>query len=178
MSVYDFEVKTQDGQSKSLRDYEGKILLIINTATRCGFTPQYKELQALYEKYKDQGLEILDFPSNQFMQQAPESDSEIGNFCQVNFGISFPQFAKVDVLGDNRDPLFKYLEDNTSFKGFGGLKGKVLNQISKQNAKKQGEGNIGWNFTKFLIGRNGEIVARFEPTEDIKKVEDKIKELI
>ncbi|MDY6065498.1 MAG: glutathione peroxidase [Finegoldia sp.] len=178
MSVYDFEVKTQGGESKSLKDYEGKILLIVNTATRCGFTPQYDELQALYEKYKDQGFEILDFPSNQFMEQAPESDSEIGSFCQINFGVTFPQFAKIDVLGDNKAPLFKYLEDNTAFKGFSGEEAEELDQLSKENAKKEGEGNIGWNFTKFLIGKDGEIAARFEPTDDIKEVEAKIKELI
>lgn len=178
MSVYDFEVKTQSGEMKSLSDYKGKVLLIVNTATRCGFTPQYKELQEIYDKYKDQGLEILDFPCNQFMDQAPESDSEIGNFCQIEFGVNFPQFAKVNVLGDNKEPLFEYLEDNTSFKGFSGLKGKVLEQVSKKNAKTYGDGNIRWNFTKFVIGKDGEIKDRFEPTEDIKLLEDRIKELI
>ena len=119
MKIYDFTVKAQDGSEISLADYRGKVLLVVNTATGCGFTPQYDELQDIYEAFKDKGFEILDFPCNQFGEQAPGDDEEIHSFCTGRFGITFPQFSKVDVNGENAIPLFKWLTGNTKFEGFG-----------------------------------------------------------
>ncbi len=180
MSIYDFKVKTQDGKEISLSDYKGKILLIVNTATGCGFTPQYDELQDLYEAYSDKGLEILDFPCNQFGEQAPGSDSQIHSFCTGRYGITFPQFSKVEVNGDNASELFKWLTSNTNFEGFGSSPMAVrLDKILKQmDENYQNSSSIKWNFTKFLIDRNGSLISRFEPTEEIKNIEEKIKELL
>ena len=180
MSIYDFKVKAQDGSEVSLADYQGKVLLIVNTATGCGFTPQYDELQDLYEAHQKDGFEILDFPCNQFADQAPGSDEEIHSFCTGRYGITFPQFSKIDVLGANADPLFKYLSENTTFEGFGM---SPMNMILKGVVKKmdkdyKNNGNVKWNFTKFLIGRNGEIVARFEPTASLKDVKAKVEEVL
>ena len=180
MGIYDFKVKAQDGGEVSLADYKGKVLLIVNTATGCGFTPQYDELQDLYEERQKDGLEILDFPCNQFANQAPGSDEEIHGFCTGRYGITFPQFSKIDFLGENADPLFRYLSENTSFEGFGPgpmtliLKGVV----KKMDRDYKNNGNIKWNFTKFLISRDGEIVARFEPTAAMKDVKAKVEELL
>ena len=180
MGVYDFKVKTQDGGEVSLADYRGKVLLIVNTATGCGFTPQYSELQDLYELHQKDGLEILDFPCNQFAGQAPGSDGEIHDFCTGRYGITFPQFSKIDVLGPSADPLFRYLSENTAFGGFGSgpmtliLKGVV----KKMDRDYKNNGNVKWNFTTFLIGRDGEIAARFEPTAAMKDVKAKVEELL
>lgn len=177
MSIYDFTVKAQDGTEVSLADYKGKILLIVNTATGCGFTPQYDELQDIYDEFQNQGLEILDFPCNQFGEQAPGDDEEIHSFCTGRYGITFPQFAKIDVNGENAIPLFKWLTENTKFEGFGkNPMSLMMNGIAKKMDKDyKNNGKIKWNFTKFLIDRNGNIVARFEPT-DMKKLKEKIKE--
>ena len=157
MSVYDFSVKDQKGNMVSLKEYEGKVLLIVNTATGCGFTPQYEGLEKLYEKYNDQGFIILDFPCNQFFHQAPGSDEEINQFCSLRYNTQFPRFKKIDVKGDNADPLFIYL----------------CSQNEKGKVKK-----VKWNFTKFLIDRNGNFVERFEPTAKPEKFEeDIVKEL-
>lgn len=171
MNIYDFTVKAQDGSDVALADYKGKVLLIVNTATGCGFTPQYDELQNLYDEFKDRGFEILDFPCNQFGEQAPGSDEEIHTFCTGRFGITFPQFAKVDVNGESAIPLFKWLTDNTTFNGFGmSPMGVMLSGVVKKTDKDyKKNGKVKWNFTKFLIDRNGEIVSRFEPT-DMKKL--------
>lgn len=179
MSIYDFSVKTRKGEDVSLSNYKGKVLLIVNTATGCGFTPQYDELQDLYDEFKDQGLEILDFPCNQFANQAPGDDEEIHSFCTGRYGITFPQFAKVDVNGDNAIPLFKWLTENTTFKGFGNSPmGMMLSiAVKKSDKEYKNNGNIKWNFTKFLIDRNGNIVERFEPT-DMKNLKSKIQENI
>lgn len=179
MSIYDFKVKTQDGNEVSLADYKGKVLLIVNTATACGFTPQYTELQEIYNEFKGEGLEILDFPCNQFGEQAPGSDEEIHTFCTGRFGITFPQFAKVDVNGENASPLFKYLAENTKFEGFGmSPMGVMLSGVVKKADKDyKNNGKIKWNFTKFLIDREGNIVTRFEPT-DMKKLKEKIRECL
>ncbi|MCH5282050.1 MAG: glutathione peroxidase [Treponema sp.] len=180
MGIYDFKVKTREGNEVALSDYKGKVLLIINTATGCGFTPQYDGLQELYELHQKDGLEILDFPCNQFAEQAPGNDEEIHTFCTVRFGTTFPQFSKIDVIGENAHPLFKYLSENTKFEGFGKnpmaliLKGVV----KKMDKDYKNNGNIKWNFTKFLIDRNGEIKARFEPTASIKDVQKKIEEIL
>ncbi len=134
MSIYDFTVKTLEGTEKALADYQGKVLLIVNTATGCGFTPQYAELQEIYDEYQKNGLEILDFPCNQFGNQAPGTDEEIHTFCTGRFGITFPQFAKIDVRGENAHPLFQYLARNTEFEGFGmNPMGLMMNGVAKKN---------------------------------------------
>ena len=180
MGIYDFKVKAQDGSEVALSDYEGKVLLIVNTATGCGFTPQYDELQNIYEEFKDRGLEILDFPCNQFGDQAPGSDEEIHTFCTGRFGITFPQFSKVDVRGEGAIPLYKWLEANSRFEGFdknpmGMMLGGVVKKMDKDY---KNNGSVKWNFTKFLIDKNGQIAARFEPMTSLKKVKDKIQEMI
>ncbi|MBR3646077.1 MAG: glutathione peroxidase [Lachnospiraceae bacterium] len=177
MNAFDFKVKAQDGSEVDLEQYKGKVLLIVNTATGCGFTPQYKELQEMYEELKEQGFEILDFPCNQFANQTPGSDEEVHDFCTGRYGITFPQFSKVDVNGENAIPLFKWLTENTKFEGFNGPMGIVLKQVVKKMDKDyKNNGNVKWNFTKFVIGADGEIVARFEPTADIKKVAEVVKQ--
>ena len=181
MNVYDFTVKTRSGEEVSLSDYKGKVLLIVNTATGCGFTPQYDELQDIYERYADKGFEILDFPCNQFGEQAPGTNEEIHSFCKGRFGITFPQFAKIDVNGENAIPLYKWLVENSKFEGFDKLNpmSMILSGVVKKQDKNYKENNlIKWNFTKFLIDKNGEIVARFEPTTNLKKLEEKIKEVL
>ena len=172
MDIYGFEVKAMNGTMVPLSDYKGKVMLVVNTATGCGFTPQYEDLQKIYDEFKDKGLEILDFPCNQFREQAPGSNEEIHTFCKGRFGITFPQFSKIDVIGENDDPLFKYLSENTKFEGFGkGLKVKLLAAAVKSVDKDyKDNSNVKWNFTKFLIGRDGSILARFEPTVGMEEV--------
>ena len=171
-TVYDFTVKDMQGNDVSLSEYQGKVLLIVNTATGCGFTPHYDPLEAMYKEFREKGFEILDFPCNQFANQAPGTEDEIHDFCTLKFGTEFPQFAKIDVNGDNADPLFAYLATQMPFKGFGkGLKNAALSKFADMNNKKYGEKTyIGWNFTKFLVDREGKVVARFEPTVDMKEV--------
>jgi glutathione peroxidase len=171
-TVYDFTVKDRQGVEHSLSEYKGKVLLIVNTATGCGFTPHYEPLEAMYREMKEQGLEILDFPCNQFANQAPGSDDEIHQFCTLKFGTDFPQFAKIDVNGETADPLFAFLATEKPFEGFGkGLKFAALNKFADLNNKQYGEkAYIKWNFTKFLVDREGKVVARFEPTVDMKDV--------
>ncbi len=181
MNIYDFKAISQDGKEVSLADYRGKALLIVNTATGCGFTPQYNDLQKLYEAYQAQGLEILDFPCNQFGKQAPGSDEEIHEFCTLRYQITFPQFSKIDVNGENAIPLFRWLTENTTFDGFGKLHpaGVVLGQmLKKQDPNYKESGSIKWNFTKFFISRKGDIIARFEPTVSMKKVKAAIEEAL
>ena len=172
MSVYDFKVTARDGSEQGLDQYKGKVLLIVNTATGCGFTPHYDPLEAMYKEYRDQGFEILDFPCNQFADQAPESDDEIHEFCQVKFGTEFPQFKKIDVNGENADPLFAFLATEKPFESFGkGLKNKAIEKFANANNAKYGDkAYIKWNFTKFLVDREGNVVARFEPTYDMGEV--------
>ena len=157
MSIYDFKVKAQDGSEVALSDYKGKVLLIVNTATGCGFTPQYEELQELYDAHHADGLEILDFPCNQFGGQAPGTEEEIVDFCQSRYGVTFRQFAKIEVNGENEAPLYTYLKAQKG--GFLGSK-------------------IKWNFTKFLVDRKGNVVERFASTVTPEKIEEKIKELL
>ena len=179
MSIYDYSFKTREGEEVSMAQYRGKVLLIVNTATGCGFTPQYDALQDLYDAHMKDGLEILDFPCNQFANQAPGSDEEIHDFCTGRFGITFPQFSKIDVNGENALPLFKYLTENTSFGGFSGPMGLILKPIvKKMDPDYKNNGNIKWNFTKFLVDREGNIVERFEPTEDMKKVTEKVEAIL
>ncbi len=179
MNIYDFTVKTRKGQDVDLAQYKGRPLLIVNTATGCGFTPQYKELQEIYEAFKDQGLEILDFPCNQFADQAPGTDEEIHTFCTGRFGITFPQFAKIEVNGENAIPLYQWLTSSTSFEGFNGPMGLVLSGVVKKMDKDyKNNGAIKWNFTKFLIDREGNIVCRMEPTLSMDKVREKVQAVL
>lgn len=157
MKLYDYVVKDEKGDDVQMSKYEGKVLLIVNTATGCGFTPQYEGLEKLYKKYKEQGLEILDFPCNQFGAQAPGTIEEIKDFCQLKYNTTFPLFAKIEVNGENTEPLFKYLKSQKS-----GMLGS----------------KIKWNFTKFLINKEGEVVERFAPTITPDKMENKIKEIL
>ena len=170
MSIYDFTVK--DRKQVSLQDYAGKVLLIVNTATGCGFTPHYEPLEAMYQEFREKGFEILDFPCNQFANQAPGTEEEIHQFCTLKYKTEFPQFAKIDVNGDNADPLFAYLAAEKPFVGFGkGLKSAAMNSVTKMNNMKFGEkAYIKWNFTKFLVNRQGEVIARFEPTVNMEDV--------
>ena len=179
MNVYDFKVKNRLGEEVDLADYKGKVLMIVNTATGCGFTPQYEGLENLYRKYKEQGFEILDFPCNQFGHQAPGSDDEIHEFCTSKYDTSFPRFAKIDVNGENADPLFRYLTANTKFEGFSGPMGMLMKGVIKKMDKDyKNNGNIKWNFTKFLINRDGEIAARFESTETPEKIDEEVAKLL
>ena len=157
MTVYDFKVKDRLLNEVSLSEYRGKVLLIVNTATGCGFTPQYKGLEELYRKYKDQGFEILDFPCNQFFNQAPGNDEEINSFCTLKYDTTFPRFHKIDVNGKNADPLYAYL--------------------TKQNKKGKTQ-KIKWNFTKFLISKNGEVIDRFSPMTKPEKIDKYIKKAL
>lgn len=156
-SIYDFHVKTTNGSEKPMKDYQGKVLLIVNTASKCGLTPQFEGLQALYSQYKDQGLEVLGFPCDQFNNQEFDSIEETTQFCQLNYGVTFPIFAKIDVNGENADPLFVYLKKQK--------KGLLSN-------------NIKWNFSKFLVDRNGQVIERYAPTTEPKKIESDILTLL
>ena len=166
-TVYDFTVPGKKKTEKKLADYKGKVLLIVNTASRCGFTPQYNDLEEIYEKFKDSGLEILDFPCNQFGQQAPESEEEYHAFCQANYKTKFPQFAKCEVNGEKELPLFKWLKAKKGFKGFDPkhkltpILNDMLGKADPDFAKKS---DIKWNFTKFLVDKKGQVVERFEST--------------
>lgn len=176
-TIYDFKVKDQQGEEVSLEKYKGKVLLIVNTATGCGFTPHYDPLEEMYKEFKDNGFEILDFPCNQFANQAPESNEEIKKFCELKFGTEFPQFDKIEVNGENAEPLFAFLATEKPFKGFGkGIKNFALSKFADKNNKIFGEkAYIKWNFTKFLIDREGRVIERFEPTTDMAKVREAIK---
>jgi len=180
MSIYDFSVTTPKGEEISLKDYEGKVLLIVNTATGCGFTPQYKDLEELYEADHEKGLEIIDVPCNQFAGQTPGTDEEIHEFCTLKYNTKFPQMKKSDVNGENQLPLFAYLKSQKGFEGFGhgpaalamGLMLKKIDKNYKSNP------DIKWNFTKFVVNRQGEVVARFEPTADMKTVKSCVESLL
>ena len=173
-SIYDIQVKDDAGKDVSMADYKGKVLLIVNTATRCGFTPQYKELQVLYDKYHSEGLEILDFPCNQFGEQAPGSIEEIHQFCTANFDIKFPQFDKINVNGPDESPLFAYLKAQQGFSGFDltDQTGKFMDQmLRKKDADYDKKPDIKWNFTKFLVTRDGCVVKRYEPMDKLAGIE-------
>jgi glutathione peroxidase-family protein len=176
-SIYDFKVINDVDQEVSLSEYKGKVLLIVNTATRCGFTPQYKELEALYEKYRSEGLEILDFPCNQFGQQAPGTIQEIHQFCSINFDIQFPQFDKIEVNGANEAPLYTWLKAQKGFSGFdvNDQRGKFMDEmLRKQDADYDKKSDIKWNFTKFLVSRDGRVLKRYEPTDKMSDIETDI----
>ena len=179
-TLYDFTVKDRLGNDVSLADYRDKVLLIVNTATGCGFTPHYEPLEAMYKELKEQGFEILDFPCNQFANQAPGDADEIHQFCTLKFGTEFPQFKKIDVNGENAEPLFAFLAAEKPFAGFGkGLKNAALSKFAEMNNKQFGDkAYIKWNFTKFLIDREGKVIARFEPTADMKDVRNAVTEVL
>ena len=181
MNFYDFEAKDVTGVMVNMKEYEGKVVIVVNTATECGFTPQYDDLQDMYEKYQEEGLEILDFPCNQFGNQAPGTDEEIVSFCDSRYGITFPHFSKIDVNGENALPLYDYLKKEKGFEGFNPehpLAAIVESQLERIDADYKNKPDIKWNFTKFLINRQGEVVARFEPTEEIQVIEEKVKALL
>lgn len=177
-SVYDFKVVNDEGKEVSLASYKGKVLLIVNTATKCGFTPQYKELEALYEQYRDQGFVVLDFPCNQFGQQAPGSIQDIKDFCTANFDVQFPQFDKIDVNGANAAPLYTFLKSQKGFCGFNTADkiGKFLDdRFKQQDPDYASNPDIKWNFTKFLISKDGCVLQRFEPTATAQDMEPAIR---
>jgi len=163
--IYDFTAESNSGEQVNFADYKGKVLLIVNTASKCGFTPQYEGLEALYQKYKDKGLVVIGFPCDQFGNQEPGSNEEIEEFCRVNYGVTFPLMAKSDVNGDNANAIFKWLYTEKPFVGFGeGETAKFMDQmLSRRDPEYAANPDIKWNFTKFLIDRKGHVVARFEP---------------
>ena len=158
MSIYDFAVNTLRGEEESLSKYKGKVLLVVNTASKCGFTPQYKGLQELHEKFKDRGFDVLGFPSNQFAGQEPGESDEIAEFCEINYGVTFPMFEKIDVKGDEAHPLFQYL--------------------SKEAPGVMGSKNVKWNFTKFLVDQEGRVLKRFAPKTTPEQIEAEISKLL
>jgi len=180
MNIYDYAVCTPKGEEVSLKNYEGKVMVIVNTATGCGFTPQYKDLEDMYEACHDRGLEIIDVPCNQFAGQTPGTDEEIHEFCTLKYNTQFPQMKKSEVNGENQLPLFAYLKSQKGFEGFGhgpaalamGLMLKKIDKNYKSNP------DIKWNFTKFVVNRQGEVVARFEPTADMKTVKSCVESLL
>lgn len=181
MNIYDFTVEKMNGDLVSLREYEGKVILIVNSATRCGFTPQYDDLENLYEKYVDKDFIILEFPSNQFDNQAPESNHEIALFCDAKFGIRFPQFAKILVNGEFANPLYKYLQNEQEFKGFDEehpLYSFLESKMEREHPNYKHEPDIKWNFTKFLVDRTGRVVNRFEPTADFDLIRNEIEKYL
>lgn len=180
MNFYDLTVEATDGTMVSMADYKGKVVLVVNTATGCGFTPHYEPIEKMYEQYHEQGFEVIDVPCNQFHGQTPGTDEEIHEFCTLNYNTQFPQMKKSDVNGENAIPLFTYLKSQKGFEGFGRgpaalAMSAMLKTIDKDYKKNS---DIKWNFTKFVIDRQGNVVARFEPTADMKKVEECVASLM
>ena len=171
-TIYDYTVPDTQGNDIPLSDYKGKVMIIVNTATGCGFTPHYKELEEMYRKYHDKGLEIIDIPCNQFAGQAPGTDEEIHEFCTLKYDTHFPQMKKSDVNGENALPLYAYLKSQAGFEGLGkGPKALAVAAIVKKTDKNYKDNpDIKWNFTKFIVDKEGNVVKRFEPTESMKKV--------
>lgn len=181
MSIYSYELESIKGEQISMEQYKGKVLIVVNTASKCGFTPQYTDLQKLYDQYKDQGLEILGFPSNQFGEQEPGANSDVQSFCQLNYGVSFTLFAKTDVRDETAHPLFKHLTEAAPFNGFevSDPSGKMLNAFLQEKLPHYLEGNsVKWNFTKFLIDREGNVVKRFESTDEPLDMKADIEQLL
>ena len=179
MSVYDYKVKTRSGEDFDLSAFKGKVMLIVNTATGCGFTPQYEGLEKLYGAYHEKGLEILDFPCNQFAGQAPGSDEEIHEFCTLKYKTSFDQFKKIEVNGENEDPLYTYLKSQKADEEVNGIKNKLaMKAIAKISSSTKKDGDIKWNFTKFLVDREGNVIGRFSPTTAPESIESEIAKLI
>ena len=180
MSVYDFEYTSIENQPVRMSDYKGKVLLIVNTASKCGFTPQYKGLEKLYQSYRERGFTIIGFPCNQFMEQEPGSNQEISEFCSVRYGVTFPLSKKVDVRDETAVPLYRYLTAQKGFEGFGrGIKAKTM-ELMLRTRYKDGfsDDQIKWNFTKFLVDRDGAVVSRYEPTVEPKDIAGDIEKLL
>lgn len=179
MSIYDIKIKNRDGKDVSINDFKGKVLVIVNTATGCGFTPQYEGLEKLYKKYHDKGLEILDFPCNQFGNQAPGTDDEIHNFCSLTYNTSFDQFTKIDVNGENESPLYTFLKNEIADDTIEGIKNKMaMKAVEKISKTAKDKKDIKWNFTKFLVDREGNVIGRFSPTYKPEDMEEMIKKVI
>ena len=180
MGIYEYSIKDGKGNDVPLSDYKGKVILIVNSATTCGFTPQYNELQEMYSRYNSQGFEIIDIPCNQFGGQAPGTDEEIAGFCSLKFGTTFPQMQKSDVNGENELPLYGFLKSQKGFEGLGkGAKAIALTAFLKTKYPNfKTSPDIKWNFTKFLIDREGNVIERFEPTVDMKVIEEEIQKLL
>lgn len=178
-SFYDYSLFDAKGQEVQMSDYKDKVVIVVNTATGCGFAPHYEPLEKMYEDYHDRGLEIIDVPCNQFANQAPGTDEEIHEFCTLKYNTQFPQMKKSEVNGENELPLYKFLKSQKGFDGFGkGIAAKGLSMATKKFNKDLKQDDIQWNFTKFVINRNGEVVARFEPTRDMKELEEFIVSLL
>jgi glutathione peroxidase len=180
MSFYDLSVTAADGTEVSMKNYAGKVVLVVNTATGCGFTPHYKDIEAMYEKFHDRGFEVIDVPCNQFAGQTPGTDDEIHEFCTLKYHTQFPQMKKSDVNGETAIPLFKYLKSQKGFEGFGkGPKALAMSALlSKMDKDYKNNSEIKWNFTKFVIDREGNVVARFEPTAKMDKVAEFVESLL
>lgn len=181
MSVHQFEVENIKGEKVSLEQYKDKVLLIVNTASKCKFTPQFDDLQKIYSEYEEKGLEILGFPCNQFGEQELGTSEEATSFCQINYGVKFPIFAKIEVNGDNAHPLFQYLKKQAPFKGFdeNNVQAKLLKMmIADKNPEWLVGDEIKWNFTKFLVDKNGNVLRRYEPTVEMEQVEKDIQQLL
>ena len=179
MSIYDLKVKNRNNEEVSLVDFKGKVLIIVNTATGCGFTPQYEGLEKLYEEYHGKGLEILDFPCNQFGNQAPGTDDEIHNFCTLKYNTSFTQFTKIEVNGENESPLYTFLKNSIADDIIDGMKNKMaMKAIEKISKTCKNKNDIKWNFTKFLVDKKGNVVGRYSPTYKPEDMEEIIKKLL
>ena len=180
MDIYDFSVFEPNGKEVKLSDFKGKVMIIVNTATGCGFTPHYKALERIYEQYHDKGLEIIDIPCNQFAGQTPGTDEEIHEFCTLKYNTQFPQMKKSDVNGENALPVYDYLKSQKGFEGFGkGVKAAAMSALLKKMDKDyKNDPDIKWNFTKFVVDRKGSVVARFEPTVSMDKLEKYIAEIM
>ena len=177
--IYDYKALSNKGVEVDLRQYEGKVLLIVNTASKCGFTPQYDGLEDLYQKYKDQGLMVIGFPCDQFAHQEPGSDEQIAEFCRINHGVTFPLMKKIEVNGANEDPVFTYLKSAAPSEEYKGLKAKATQKLLKGISKSvEKDGDILWNFTKFLINRDGTVVKRFAPVAEPASFEKDIEEML
>ena len=180
MGFYDYSVTDAQGNEFSMDSFKGKVVLVVNTATGCGFTPHYKDIEAMYEKYHDQGFEVLDIPCNQFAGQTPGTDEEIHEFCQLHYNTKFPQMKKSEVNGEGQLPLYGFLKEQKGFNGFGKGPAALAMSVMLKKIDKDYKNNpdIKWNFTKFLVDRDGNVVERYEPTEDLKKIDERIATLM
>lgn len=181
MSIYEYNVPTKDGKESDLSQYKDTVLLIVNTATKCGFTPEYEELEKIYEQYHAKGFEILDFPCNQFGQQAPGTDESIHEFCKLTYGTEFPRFKKIKVNGNDAEPLYQFLKEQKGFAGWDmshPIAHVLDDMLSKEDPDYREKADIKWNFTKFLINKKGQVIARFEPTEKIEHIAQQIETLL
>ena len=179
MSIYEYSIRDRNNKKISLKDFKGKVIIIVNTATGCGFTPQYERLEKLYKKYHDKRLEILDFPCNQFGNQAPGTDDEIHEFCALKYNTTFDQYAKIDVNGENEIPLYTYLKSQLKEDVISGAKNKIaMKAVEKISKTYKNKNDIKWNFTKFLIDKEGNVVERYSPTFKPEDMEETIKKLI